>query len=108
MRNLLTKQQKVLDGLRITKDGAFAAFDDTARGLVRIAEGQCRMVGRLDLAKRVRQFSRKRKKPGPKRQKKAKAAPKAKKRKKPKTRPSRRPMEPEPPVRRRRKTPQVA
>ncbi len=79
LRRSVLKQQKTLDGLLIAKDQAFALFDETARGLVRIAEGQCQLVGRKDLAKRVRQFSRKRRRPGPKPKKKAKKGKKAKK-----------------------------
>ena len=77
LRKDALKQEKMLDGLLIDKDRAFALFDDVARGLIRIAEGQCQLVGRKDLAKRVRQFSRKRRKPGPKPKKKAKKAKKA-------------------------------
>ncbi len=78
LRQLVQRQQKVLDALLIDKEKAFALFDVTARSLVRIAEGQCQLVGREDLAKRIRQFSRKRRRPGPKPKKKAKKGKKAK------------------------------
>ncbi len=80
LRQLFVQQEKIGAGLLIAKDKAFALFDETARGLVHIAEGECRLVGRNDLAKRIRRFSRKRLRPGPKPKKKKKGK-KAKKKK---------------------------
>ncbi len=83
LRKFVTRQEKILDGLLIAKRKAFELFDDTARSLIRIAEGQCLLVGRHDLAERVRRFSRKRRRPGPKpkKSKKAKKGKKAKSKK---------------------------
>ncbi len=78
LRGLVLRQQKILDAYLIDKEEAFALFDDAARALVRIAEGQCQLVGREDLAKRIRQFSRERRRPGPKPKKKVKEAKQAK------------------------------
>ncbi|MCP3964516.1 MAG: hypothetical protein GY719_42350 [bacterium] len=72
LRRRIKLQEKRLDGLLIAKKKAFDAFDGTARGLVRIAEGQCLLAGRKDLAKQIRRLSRKRKRPGPKPKRKAK------------------------------------
>ena len=66
-----TLQENKVEGLLIGKKRAFATFDLTARGLVRRVVGELQAVGEKELAKRLRQMTRRRKRPGPKKRPKA-------------------------------------
>jgi hypothetical protein len=52
--------------LRADRDRAIAAADEARRHVVNTAISCCKLVGRDDLAERVRRFSRQRGRPGPK------------------------------------------
>jgi hypothetical protein len=65
---------QLLVQLRSDRDRAFAAADEARRHVVNTAISCCKLVGRDDLAERVRRFSRQRGRPGPKPGAKAAAA----------------------------------